>query len=210
IQPNFMLRSLLLGICLFVTAMAQDAATSQSTCNSLPGAVQIVFDHVETLAIVNGKPINTYWLRIRNNSQCGIEINVPTEFISKTFVSPRVARDNNGQFIKTANGGFQIEYEPKIEFKDGDKVKAIYHLTNSRLKSVGAGNYEGCLVQSIVLQPGQTFLFPVTSPMFKKNHNVEVMFGYVGEKPISHEPLLRHRAPFAFNDIPQDTIKPNK
>lgn len=210
IQLKFAFRSLLICACLSVAAMAQGLPENKTPCDDQPNDVQLSFDQVETLAIVNGKPTNTYWLKIRNNSRCGIEIGVPAEFIDRTFVRPRIARDKNGQLIKNANGGLQIDFYPNVEFKDGDKVQAIYHLTNSRLKSVGAGNYEGCVVRSITLPSGQAFLFPVNSPVFKKNHNVEVMFGYVGEKRAPYGPYLRHKATFAFNDIPQEAIKPKK
>ena len=206
-QLKVLIRSVLIGVFLSIAAMAQDSSGAKTTCDSSPDAVQIRFGHVETLAVVKGKPTNIYWLKLLNNSSCAIEIEVPLEFLNRTFPIPRIARDQNGQFIKNANGGFQIERFPKVEFKNGDKVKVIYNLTNSQLKSIGAGNIEGCNVNSITMLPGQEFLFPVDSPVFKKNHSVEVMFGYLGERPFPNQPLLHHKTVFAFNDIPQELIQ---
>lgn len=201
---------LLFGVCLSLTSFAQVSPEAKPVCDKSPDAFQISFDHIETLAIVNGRPTNVYWMKLRNNSNCGIEINVPEEFLQRTFPRPRIARDENGHFIKNANGGLQIERLAKVEFKNGDKVQVIYHLTNSRMKSIGAGNYEGCVVTSITMQPGQGFLFPVDSPVFKKNHSLEVMFSYVGEKPIPNAPSLRHKIAFPFNDISQEALKLSK
>lgn len=201
---------LLIGVCLSVASFAQASPEAKPVCEKSSNAIQITFDHIETLAVVNGRPTNVFWLRLHNNSNCGIEIEVPGPFIDRTFPVPRIARDLKGQFIKNANGGLQIERIQKIEFNKGDKVKIVYHLTNSRLKSIGGGNSEGCIVKGITMQPSQEFLFPVDSPVFKKNHSLEVMFRYVGEKPVLHAPLLPHKTVFAFNNIPQEAIKTSK
>ncbi|HQR35380.1 MAG TPA: hypothetical protein PLK30_21755 [Blastocatellia bacterium] len=198
---------LLFGVCLSVTSFAQVSPEAKSVCEKSPNAIQISFAHIETLGVVNGRPINVLWLRLHNNSYCWIEIKVPAEFLQRTFPRPRIARDENGQFIKNANGGLQIERLAKVKFKNGDKVKVIYHLSNSRFKSIGGGNFEGCVVESVTMQPGQEFLFPVDSPAFKKNHFLEVMFSYVSEISVRREPLLGHKTIFAFNDIPQEAIK---
>lgn len=201
--------SLLICSCLSVAAIAQGSSEVKTSCVSSSDAVQITFDHIETVAVANGKAINTFWLRLRNNSKCGIEIEVP-ESVGGLLGKQRIARDQNGQFIKNANGGLQIERVSTIEIKNGDKVPVIHNLTNSRQKSIGAGNLEGCIVYTPTVQPGQEILFSVNSSLFKKNHSLEVAFNYTGEKPIPLQPPQKRKTVFSFNDIPKEAIKATK
>lgn len=209
-QLKFAIRRLLICTCLSVAAVAQGSSEIKTTCDDSPGTVQITFDHVETVSVMNGKSANVFWLKLRNNSKCGIEIEVP-ESVGGMVGKQRIARDQNGQFIKNANGGLQIERVSKIEIKNGDKVPVVYYLMSSGKKSVGVGNLEGCIVYTPTIQPGQEITFPVSSSSsFKKKNSLEVRFGYAGEKQIPFQPLLRHKVGFPFNDIPQEAIKPKK
>lgn len=204
-QLKIAIRALLIGVCLSGTSFAQASPDTKPVCDKSPDAVQITFDHVETLAVVNGKPTNVFWLKLRNNSNCEIEIEVP-ESVGPTLTKLTIAKDKNGEFIRNAKGGFQFERT----IKHGDKVPIIYYLSNSGRKSLGTGNLEGCVVYTPTFYPGQEILFPVASTDFKRNRTVEVVFGFVGDIAIPFQPLLQRRAVFAFNDIPQEAIKSKK
>ena len=185
-------------------AIAQTSAVSSLVCeNNLidPGQppVVITFDHTETNRLPNGKKVNAYWFKLRNNSRCEIGVEA-----AESAGGLRIARNEAGQFARNSNGGLIIEHSDSLY--NGSTAPIIYHLFNARQKSIGMGNSEGCIVMSAFTRPNSTVLFRVASPDFKKDHTLSVVYLYKDQEPEPKRWPFTFEARYAYNALPAEAF----
>ena len=191
-------------IALSASASAQTPSVNSLVCESSlidsgQSPVVITFDHIETSQYLNGKKANVYWLKLRNNTKCEIGVEA-----AESAGGLKIARDENGQFLRQPNGGLKIEHSDS--FYNGSTAPIIYHLLNSRQKSIGVGNSEGCIVTSAFIRSNHTVLFQVGSPDLKRGHILTVSYEYKGEQAKPNQRLFAHQARFAFNALPPEAF----
>ncbi len=188
-----------------VLASAQAVHQSGLVCESSlidtgQSPVIITYSRTETAQRPKGKKESVYWLRLQNNTKCSLEI-LAAESVSQLLNSPRAIRNEAGQFVKNDEGGLKIERH--IALQNNDVVPIIYHIHNSKQKTIGAENYEDCVLLTPEIPSGVTVTFCVASPKFKKDHSLSVFFVYKGEPHTNNNGVLPRKAFFTFDELPQ-------
>src|SRR5262245_14423198 len=103
-QMKIVPRLLLISLAFTTGVMAQGLPANKLVCGnglfepSKPPVV-ITFDRTEIAQSQNRRKANIFWLKLRNNTKCEIEV---TGAEGSYLSSTRFARDENGQFIRNA------------------------------------------------------------------------------------------------------------
>jgi hypothetical protein len=199
-------------LCFSLPVVGQPPETTKLVCDNnliestLPPVI-ITFDHSEDIQHSKGKSSRSYWMKIRNNSKCALEIEVDGNLFSQSTLL--FAKDENGQYLKNSNGGLvinKLDGKQKLRVFNESVAPIIHRSLNNRRKPI-TGNLSGCLISIAAIYSNDAALFQVSNLYFKSGDILEVRYRYASEERTSNMPQFTSSIRFAFNSIPGQTIK---